>query len=304
MHPTEKTLKIYKEDNEKLRAENSQLSQRLAVQANHISAYRAEEIRLLKQLEQLSELYRKETLRNKKPTPTRATVHLTPERVALFTDVETFIRSYDGHRPEFHEVSDNRTLNQNARYLSEKGSYIPAPLLRGEFLSLPQHRHYDPNTLTLNVFNKQLNQLGLQRIRVRQAKSVCAKLTNKPRAPSRNQAKVYLYFIPYDYTSALSTITPTATPGTHTTLTNPPSEKPLPLAKEPNDLGLAMILASHLRKLDLGIYPGSELLELDERLSDLTPEKLSRLMKNTAMNVPYRYIKADDSYELLEDTDE
>lgn len=197
MHPTEKTLRVYKEDNELLRIKNDQLTEKAKTLQQQISTLLTENRTLNRQCKELAELYQKELHKDKAPI-TRS-VHLTQERVQLFMDVEEFINNYSGMRPRLSELTP--TIPES--YFSpSKGSYIPATLLLNEFID--KYKYDIPPTY--RIFCRQLNLLGLHKIRCRQYGTHPDRKRppsySRTLKPSQQMAKIYMYFIPHSTTQS------------------------------------------------------------------------------------------------------
>lgn len=205
MNPTEKSLALFQEDNEKLRKALEQLRSRLPVLSGEITQLKSELKQSQKQCAQLTKLYNEEKLKYKKtPTPT---VHLSAVRVQLYSEIENFIRNYQSTRPQAQTLST--TLLTPTYSAPHVGTWIPATLLYDTFLSISEWE-IPP---TLNLFCRQLNAMGLRSARVRQlgtsipsaGKKIprpCSpdswiKPAPRPLPPSKQLAKINVYLIPY-----------------------------------------------------------------------------------------------------------
>lgn len=191
MHPTEKTLRIYKEDNELLRTKNDQLSKKITTLQEHINLLN-KEIKLFRnQNEKLSQLYQKELNRTKKPIS--FSVEITQERIKLLEEVKEMVENYDGPRSRYYATSHATTGTPSL----SSGSYVLATELYDHFIRLNPQYSVPP---TFRIFCKQLNLLGLPRGRARVSSAI---VTHRPKSlPSsktgtRAMGKLYTYFISY-----------------------------------------------------------------------------------------------------------
>lgn len=195
MHPTEKTLRIYREDNELLRVKIDQLQvkiQSLIDQKNRLQGFIKD---LQKSNDQLSKLYNE--IKNKSLKPLTPSVHVTKERVELFVRMENFVKNYKGPRPPCPQRPTDPRI----------GSYVPAPLLFQVFCEL--HPDLPP---TFRIFCRQLNMLGISKARINDPTATKSYYRKRERNPPSNSsnlpkiiskehstryAKIYVYLIPY-----------------------------------------------------------------------------------------------------------
>ena len=202
MHPSEKTLRIYKEDNDTLRIKLDQLSERVLSMKEQHQADQAAIALLTKQNNQLAkELI---ALRQKSKLPPKRSVEASPERVLLFTEIEQFIRNYDGPRPRPYQLSSSPVAHSYIVKNRQLGSYVPANILYDYFL----HQSEWEIPPTFHLFCRQLNLLNLHKIRCRIPGTEVRpgpQSANRSRpAPSQLLAKSYVYLIPYPSHSPLS----------------------------------------------------------------------------------------------------
>lgn len=195
MHPTEKTLRIYKEDNDTLRIKLDQLSERVLFLKEQHQADQSVISTLTKQNNQLAkELI---SLRQKSKLPPKRSVEASPERVLLFTEIEQFIRDYDGPRPRPYQLSSSPVAHSYIMKNRQLGSYVPANILYDHFLS--QSEWEIPPTF--HLFCRQLNLLNLHKIRCRipgtEVRPAPRHASRSRLSPSQTLAKSYVYLIPY-----------------------------------------------------------------------------------------------------------
>ena len=194
MHPTEKTLKIYKEDNDRLRTQVSQLQTKIQSLLTESAQQRTAITTLEKQNGELAQLV--QSLRKKAQLPPKRSAQMSPERVQLFVEVEKFVQNYNFPRPSAYRLCTSPSLADKFQRVQRQGigSYIPAIDLYEQFLQTSDWE-IPP---TFNLFCRQLNLLALPTHRTRMPgteSSPRSRPINTP--PSKCLAKITLYLIPF-----------------------------------------------------------------------------------------------------------
>lgn len=194
MHPTEKTLKIYKEDNDHLRIKNDQLQEKIRSLLTESAQQRTAISLLKRQNDELAKMVK--SLREKTSLPPKRSAQMSPERVQLFIEVEKFVQNYDFPRLPPHRLCTSPSLADTLSRAQKQGlgSYVPANILYDQFLS--QSEWEIPPTF--HLFCRQLNLLALPTHRTRMPGTVSTPRVRTPHSPpSKCLAKITLYLIPF-----------------------------------------------------------------------------------------------------------